>query len=129
MVDARTGWFPWRHLAGALPFAVQQLSGKRLISVCGVCQFEWLLEKDIVKPLQDPNKQNQSRAFLDSLKVILGFSVGILASPLSKVIKLPICSYAENVDFELWRRGKLRFKERKAQRQRAGCLMPHDSRP
>lgn len=55
MVDVRTAWFPWRFLAGALPFSVQQLSGKQLISVCGACQFEWLLEEDIGEPFQDPN--------------------------------------------------------------------------
>lgn len=63
MVDARTGWFPWRLLSGDFPLSVQQLSGKHLVSVCGVCLNKWLLEEDMVKFTQDLNKQIQSRAF------------------------------------------------------------------
>lgn len=102
-----------------LPFSFQQLSGKHLISVCGVCQFEWLLEEDIVKSLQDPNKQIQSRAFEISASYDKFFcKLGILTSPLPEVLKLPICSYAENVDVEFCLRGRLKLKKKPTPRAR-----------
>ena len=78
-----------------------------------VCQFEWLLEKDIVKSFQINSEQSFLRFPSSYSKFFC--KLGILTSPLPEVIKVPICSYAENVDFELCQGGKLRFRERKAQ--------------